>query len=112
MSKYGNICPANNPDIRHKARKSCIEKYGCENYQSTEEFKRRLKDAAMSKYGVPCTLMANEVREKTRKTCFERYGVEDSRKSKALRRKIRNGLIRKYGENYRQILWGSKGNSG
>ena len=112
IAKYGNVCPVNNSDVKHKARESCIKKYGCENYQSTDEFKRRLKNTAMEKYGIPCTLMADSVKEKTKKTCLERYGNEDPRKSKALIEKKKAALIEKYGEDYKQILWGNRGNQG
>lgn len=112
MARYGSACPANNFEIRRKARESCTRKYGRENYQSTDEFKRRLRTAAMEKYGVPCTLMADAVREKTKKTCLELYGNEDPRRSKVLLERRKARLMEKYGEDYGQVLWGGRGNPG
>lgn len=112
IEKYGNACPANNKEIRMKIIEDNVSKYGVEHYQSTTEFKEKQKTTNLEKYGVMCSLQSTDAKEKTKRTNLRKYGCEDYRTSERFQINKRKNLIKKYGEDYRQILWGGKGNYG
>lgn len=69
-----------------KIRKTCLERYGVEYYQQTDEFKKRYKQTCLERYGVDdfskteifSLMMSNSkniIDDKRELTCLERYGV-------------------------------------
>lgn len=83
--------------VMEKRRATCIERYGVESYQQTQECKDKMRQTCMERYGVPfwqqlpefrqrvseqtraayaCEETANARREKCIATSLERYGVE------------------------------------
>lgn len=73
-------CPAcSNGSVQKisQAKKTCLEKYGDENYNN---------------------------REQAKETYLKLYGVDNNLKSKEVREKIHNTCIKRYGENYRKVF--------
>jgi len=70
-----------------------LEKYGCEHFSLTEEFKKKFKETSMSRYGVDNPWKSEEVKEKIRKTNIEKYGESNylkvDKNKKALSDKIK-----------------------
>lgn len=83
--------------VMEKRRATCIERYGVDSYQQTQECREKMRQTCMERYGVPFWQqtpefrelvsehnksiysreeMANAVMEKRRATCLEKYGVE------------------------------------
>ena len=69
----------------NKAKQTCLEKYGVDNYTKTEEYKIKSKQTKLQKYG-------NEKFtniEKHKKTCLEKYGVDNISKTEEYKQKIK-----------------------
>lgn len=99
-----------------KIRKTCIERYGVENYSKTDDFKNSISkinyenvvlksiETNLQKYGVRSTFEVEDFKNKARQTCIERYGVENYSQSeerlKALlqknSQKFKNNLDKRY----------------
>lgn len=112
IEKYGNACPANNKDIRDRIDAHNIEKYGVKSYSSTQECKDKVKATNLKNLGVDNPFKSDECKAKARSTMIEKYGVDHPLRSQEIREKIEARHIEKYGENYRQIIWGNRGNIG
>ena len=113
-------CSQNDERVRNKIKRTCRDKYGCENVMGSEEVKKHLKqtmadrygveNASLSKdicekrthtmldkYGVHSYTMTDEYLDKAKKTNLERYGVEWSIASRESREKQCRTRIEKYG---------------
>ena len=96
---YHDICN-NNECINKKTKKTCIERYGVENYTQTDEYHIRCKNTCIERYGVESYTQTDEFNEKRKKTCIERYGVDHQMKNKDIKKKIANTFTEKYGQGY------------
>ena len=56
-----------------KAKETCLERYGNENYRNIE----KIKQTCLERYGVTSYTQTTEYWKKHNKTCLERYGVEN-----------------------------------
>jgi hypothetical protein len=84
-----------------KAKETCLDKYGVENYSQTDEFKERFKSTNLERYGVDNPNKCDMVREKTKRTNLERYGVDNPNKCDSVKEKRKNTMLERYGvENY------------
>lgn len=62
QERYRSSSPAGNKDIQDKMRKTCLEKYGVDNYLKISHRTGSLSE---------------ESKQKMKETCIERYGVEN-----------------------------------
>ena len=80
-----------------KRKKTCLEKYGKENYNQTEESQEKRKKTCLEKYGKEHYLKTEESKEKRKKICLEKYGVENISQSKEIKQKKEDKSMEKYG---------------
>jgi endogenous inhibitor of DNA gyrase (YacG/DUF329 family) len=89
-------------DIGHKIMNTKIilqnqEKYGCDWYLSTNEYKEKAKHTYIEKYGVDHSSKADIVKQHNKNTCLSKYGVEYSFQSDNNKEKSKNTLLEHYG---------------
>ena len=80
-----------------KRKKTCLEKYGYENYTETPQMKEQIVEANLNKYGVPCYLQSQENREKIKQTLIEKYGADNPMKVDSIKEKARQTNLERYG---------------
>ena len=83
--------------IAEKKRQNNIKKYGCENYFSSEDFKKKRLKTLMERYGVTSLYLNPELLEKYKQTCMERYGVDNYAKYIEFYDKVIATNLDKYG---------------
>jgi hypothetical protein len=96
LEKYGGN-PLKNKEIREKAKKTNIERYGVENPFQNKEIKEKIKKTNIERYGVEHALQSVEIKEKMKKTNIKKYGSENSFQVEEFKEKGRNTCIEKYG---------------
>ena len=92
-----NICAQSSNEIKQKIKKTCLEKYGVDNYNKTKESKEKIKQTCLEKYGVEYFWQSDECKEKIKQTCLEKYGVDSPLKSEKIRNKGKQTCLEKYG---------------
>ena len=93
-------CVQNDNLIQDKKKKTCLEKYGVENYSQTDEYKERMKKTCLEKYGVEYSLQSPIIRYKGIQTCLEKYGDKNYNNVE----KAKLTKFEKYGdENYNNV---------
>jgi len=93
-------CIANNNDVREKTKKTCLEKYGCENPGASKEAQEKIKKTMFEHYGVEHAFKSEEVKNKIKKSVFEHYGVEYSLQAEEVKQKSKQTCLIKYGCEY------------
>lgn len=94
-------------------KKTCLEKYGNENYNNMEKQKvtmlkkygvdnyfkntKEMQKIYFNKFGVTNPNKTEIVREKIRQTCIERYGVDSYTKTSEFKQKSMDTLMKHYG---------------
>lgn len=103
-------------------KKSDKEKYGTDNYFTTEEYKQKSRQTCLDKYGVEYIGQVKEVKDKIKRKveknreerlikrkinkkdykdiCLEKYGVEYYQQSEEFKQKSRQTCLKKYGSEY------------
>lgn len=80
------------------------EKYGSDYYMGTEDFYEKVKKTVQEKYGVDNVLQSDEIIERIKITMDEKYGTSGSLGRKGI---VEKGLATKkelYGDNYEKII--------
>ena len=93
-------CIANSNDVREKTKKTCLEKYGCENPGASKEAQEKIKKTMFEHYGVEHAFKSEEVKNKIKKSVFEHYGVEYSLQAEEVKQKSKQTCLIKYGCEY------------
>ena len=95
---YRTVCSQEcNYKIRYeKTKKTCLEKYGVENYSSTKECKAKVKQTCLERYGGIGT-SAEQTKKKVSETCLEKYGVENYSSTKECKAKVKQTCLERYG---------------
>lgn len=94
-------------DHKNKVKKSCLSKYGVDNYAKTKECQEKMRKTCLKKYGVKTYNNTN----KAKQTCLERYGVEHysktnefkdqlNEKSDIIKEKRRETFLKHFGKEY------------
>ena len=94
LNKYGVNNVAQNLEIINKIKQTKInkflpskiidkkqklfEKYGTDNYRSSDYIKNKIKQTVLERYGVDHISKSKEIQDTKRKTCLNKYGVEFS----------------------------------
>jgi hypothetical protein len=90
-------CSKQDPTVREKTEKTCLDKYGFKtNLQSTES-KEKSKKSLMDRLGVDNAFKAEIVKAKCRKTNLEKYGYENAAHSDIVKNKADATNFEKYG---------------
>ena len=74
----------------NKYKQTCLEKYGVEYAQQSNEFKNKAKQTCLEKYGVEHYTN----REKFKQTCLEKYGVESNLNIPEIKEKCKKSRIK------------------
>lgn len=74
----------------NKYKQTCLEKYGVEYAQQSNEFKNKAKQTCLEKYGVEHYTN----REKFKQTCLEKYGVESNLNIPEIKEKCKESRIK------------------
>lgn len=111
LKKYGVSSPLKNKETLLKQKKTCLEKYGVENFSQTRSFKERVKTipnkkdfiekrekTSIERYGVKNYTQTEQYKIKSKETCLKKYGVDHPSKSHLTRKKAKETNLRKYGE--------------
>ena len=103
-SGYNNHCSIScsmkDENVQNKRKKTCLEKYGVEHYNKTEESKEKIKNTCLEKYGVENPTQSIKIKEKIKNTCLEKYGVESYTKTDECKKKKKQTCFKKYGVEY------------
>lgn len=106
--------PMKKKEIKEKARKTCLEKYGTEmpmnKKELVEERKAKFKDeefkkqwvekhrqTSLERYGVEHPMRLDETKERQRQTMQEKYGVDHPLQSEEIKKKTRKTNMERYG---------------
>jgi len=95
---YCNICTTNL--AIEKMKKTCLEKYGKENYSQTKECKKKVKKTCLEKYGKENYFQTEECKDKVKKTCLEKYGKESYTQTEEYNDKVKKTCLEKYGKEH------------
>jgi hypothetical protein len=79
--------------IRHKTKRTKLERYGDENYNNI----KKISKTNLEKYGYRCPLQSDIVNKKTKKTSLEKYGVEIPCTSESAKLNRKETNLEKYG---------------
>lgn len=83
-----------------KVKKTCLNKYGCENPFQCEEFKEKIKQTNLSKYGCENPVYSKEIQDKKKKNCFDKYGVNYTCQLNHVKEKRKESILKKYNTEY------------
>lgn len=97
-------------DVKEKAKKTNLERYGSEHASSnkeiakkisdtklTEEYQTRVKQTNLKKYGVENTFQSEEIKGKIKTSMLEKHGVEHPAHSDKIQQRKKNTCMLKYG---------------
>jgi len=79
--------------VANKNKKTCLEKYGDENYNNMNKAKQTL----FINYGVTHPLLIPGCGEKAKQTCLLNFGVEHPYQNKDIREKGKETMLERYG---------------
>ena len=80
-----------------KRKETCLEKYGVENAQQSEQIRQKTRNTCLEKYGVEIPFQAEQFQKQIKITLLERYGVDNPMKSDEIRSRATDTIIEKYG---------------
>jgi hypothetical protein len=99
LDKYGSENYLSTEDYREKVRKSNMEKWGVDHYSKTEEYK--VKSTNLEKYGVDHYSKTDDFIENVKKTSMEKWGVDNYAKTDDFKSKQKITSMEKWGvDNY------------
>ena len=78
---------------RQKAKQTCLERYGVENYTNPE----KRKQTNIERYGVDCYTKTEEYIEKSKNTYTQKYGADNFTKTEEYKIKREQKSLEKYG---------------
>ena len=78
---------------RQKAKQTCLERYGVENYTNPE----KRKQTNIERYGVDCYTKTDEYIEKSKNTYIQKYGTDNFTKTEEYKIKREQISLEKYG---------------
>lgn len=98
IDKYGTANIMEIPGMMDRIKKSNRDRFGCDFYTETEDFKNKTKETFLKKYGKHPTKLES-TQEKKRKTNLERYGYEHVLNNPEFKEKSKKTNRDKYGGN-------------
>ena len=101
FGSYGLFCSkscAFKSDLRTQhIKKTCLEKYGCENPMQNKYVQAKLKKTNLEKFGVEWPFGNKQVKEKISKTILEKYGCKFAMQCDDVKQKLKDSNLKKYG---------------
>jgi len=99
LEKYGSENYISSQDRIEKSKSFFLENYGVDNYTKTEEYIQKVKESNLKKWGTDWYLQSNDKKEKSKTTSIKKYGFEFPSKSEEIKNKIKSTNVKKYGFN-------------
>lgn len=123
QQEYYELFPELKVQISKTLKKSCLEKYGVENYTQTDEYKIKAKESYhnlseeekqnrkdkaektnLERYGVKAPSMLQEIKDKSVQTKLEKYGVENNSQLPNWKETLRESALEQHGvESFAQL---------
>ena len=100
IEKYGVEYPQQSQEVRDKSKQTCFNNYGVEYPSQSQEIKNKKIETCFNNYGVEYPQQSQEVRDKSKQTCFNNYGVEHPQQSQEVRDKSKQTCFNNYGVEY------------
>ena len=100
IKKYGAEHYSKTNEYKSRVKQTNIEKYGCESYSQTDEYKNMMREHNLNTYGVEIYMQSNEFKEKSKQTQLKLYGVENYSQSDEYAKKYKQTCLEKYGTEY------------
>lgn len=85
-------------EIRNKIKETNKEKYGCEEYMQSLDFKNKTIATSKSKYNTDSPNSAEIVKKHKEVSVFKKYGVRNVNQLKEVREKIYKTCMERYGK--------------
>jgi len=99
--KGGGYCKeCVNKNTKEKIKKTCLERYGVESHNQSQEVKENKKLSNLKNYGVEYVSQLQEIKDKVKETNLKRFGVEYPLQSKEVREKSKQTCLDKFGVEY------------
>ncbi len=90
-------CAGRNKRTRERYRRTCNERFGCDNAFQSEGVKEKSRETMVERYGVEYTTQSEELLGKCRKTCLGHFGVDHQWKSDDVKSKSKETMLSRYG---------------
>ncbi len=100
LERYGVDNYKKTDESKEKYKKTCLERYGVDNYSKTAEFNEKYTKTMLENYGVNHFSYTDEYKEKCVKTNLDRYGVDNYSKCDEYKEKCIKTNLDKYGVKY------------
>ena len=97
INKYGCENPQQNKTIKEKTKQTCYLKYGCENPGQNEEIKNKMKTTNLIKYNHFYPSQNEAIKNKIKETNLKNWGTENSSQNEEIKNKKKENCLKKYG---------------
>lgn len=97
IEKYGVDHPQKSEEVRKKTKETCIERYGVDNPFKDPDVVQKIKDVHMDRYGVDNPMYVPEFAEKQRQTMQDHYGVDNPMQNPEIKEKAAQTCMERYG---------------
>lgn len=97
LDKYGKEEYNQTQEAQEKRKQTCLDKYGKEHYQQTQEARDKFEKTCLEKYGKKNPSQIKEVKQKKEDKSMEKYGTKNPSQAKEIKQKKENKSIEKYG---------------
>lgn len=84
-------------EIKEKVKKTCIEKYGSDNYLITDEGKEKTKQTNLIKFGVENPFSNKDIQKQIKQTNLLKFGFDNPSKSENIKLKKENTCLINHG---------------
>lgn len=92
-----SACTGKSSETHQKMEKTCLEKYGVKNANSSEIVKLKIQKTNLERYGYKSSFQSEKVRKKWRENLIEKYNVDHISKIKEVTEKTKQTHIQRYG---------------
>lgn len=93
LEKYGSTSSFSNKELREKAKKTKLRKYGDENYTNKE----KAQQTCAERYGVDNPFKSLEIKKKIKMTLIKKYGAENCMQNKEIQQKQYQSMLKHFG---------------
>lgn len=87
----------NTKDIIEKRKKTCLQKYNCDNPAKNKQIKEKIKQTNLQKFGVEYPSQLKHIQEKQKQTMKDKYSCEYALQNKEIRDKQEQTCLNRYG---------------
>jgi hypothetical protein len=100
QKRYGVDNPQQCDEFKKKSVNTSLKRYGTKNPSSSQVIKNKIKNSIFIKYGVENPMHSEDIKEKIKMSSLNRYGVDHPMKNDLIKEKVKNSIFKKYGVFY------------